>query len=318
MAAGANNTGRATETFMRVWATGLLIVALPLAGGISAEELGHPQADSVAESEQPLTNEDVLASLEAGLPSAVLAASIATSAARFDVSKDALIALANAGVPADVLTAMIEASARQRATETNFSGTPCETPGIFAERDGGLQATDAAATSRADGQSMAGGIASAALGEVSRGFLPGLPSSMKIIIPEATAALRLAAPRPTFLVCAMQFPLSAGGIPPVAVDLNGLRLVALTVRKRRGERTLKIGRNGIFTGPIYAISKRKLRAFEYDEVKPGVYRIRVVAALAPGEYGFYYDITLGATSMGQFTVPAALAGRIFAFGVDRG
>lgn len=71
----------------------LLLLALPLAA-----------ADDV------LTNADVVKLIKAGLSAETIEAKIVTSSARFDVSTDALVALAREGVPDQVIRAMITAS----------------------------------------------------------------------------------------------------------------------------------------------------------------------------------------------------------------
>lgn len=70
----------------------LLLLALPLAAA------------------DVLTNADIVRLIKAGLSAETIEAKIATSAGRFDISTDALVALAKDGVPDQVIRAMIKAS----------------------------------------------------------------------------------------------------------------------------------------------------------------------------------------------------------------
>ena len=67
-------------------------------------------AQSLAEEEAPLTNEDIVRLSETGFADAVIGAKIAGATANFDTSVDALVALKDAGVSDGVVTAMITAS----------------------------------------------------------------------------------------------------------------------------------------------------------------------------------------------------------------
>lgn len=58
----------------------------------------------------PLTNNDVIKMVKAGVPETAVVASIKSRPAKFDISPDALIALHKAGVTQDELNAMIAAA----------------------------------------------------------------------------------------------------------------------------------------------------------------------------------------------------------------
>ena len=71
-----------------------------------------PPVAGVQEGEEVLTNADVVALTEAGLPAAVIVAKIAATRTDFDTSVDQLVALSAAGVDAGVVEAMLAAGSR--------------------------------------------------------------------------------------------------------------------------------------------------------------------------------------------------------------
>lgn len=299
---------------MRNTAALLLCSATLLAGGGWAQEAQAPAG------EQALTNADVLALLEAGLPVRVVAAKIAGSQrTNFDTSVEALAVLAKDGVDAAVLEAMVAASMRQQAQRTNFHGTPCATPGIFLEREGELVAVDVEGPARSETSGVAGGLARVAVNNATRGwFSPRFGSGTRVTLPGGAAALRVADGRPAFLVCLMEHPVAAGAaLGGGQVEPTGLQLVALRVRKRREVRTFDVGKRKLLGGMELGVPRKQLRAVMFEKLSPGVYRMSPKAPLAPGEYGFYYDAASTLSPMADLAV-AALSGRVFAFGVDGG
>ena len=264
--------------------------------------------------------------LKAGLPESVLAAKIATATeVRFDTSAQTLVALSQAGVPAAVLTAMVQrgsrASAQRRSLRTHFHGTPCETPGMFVERHDGLGALDVAGPARQSSGGTVTGIANLAITNASRFYIPGfIPRKTKIILHGAEAKFRITEREPTFLLCFLEYPQAAPSAPvwlaidPIGLQLDpaDIQLVALRVRKRKDERQFNIGREWVLAGTESGIPSRQLRDVAFSKVKPGVYRVRTTKPLAPGEYGFYHGAGAHAV-LG----PGGLAGRVYAFGVDK-
>ena len=300
------------------WFAPLLVAPALGAEPTLAQGVSAPALDAPAE-EQALTNAQVLALLEAGLPAGVLAAKIAVAPeARFDTSTETLIALSQAGVDAAVLTAMVQRAARADASRTNFHDTPCQTPGMFLERDDAVQALESAAPARLLSAGAATQVANTAIRAATRFYVPGLiPGKTKITLRGAAAAFRITESKPTFLLCMVEIP---GGADPAeatppTLDPNGMQLVALGVRKRNDERVFNVGKDRFLGGTELGIPAKQLREVAFSEVKPGVYRVRPKQPLAAGEYGFYY----GAAATGsptQMWVSGGLGGRVFAFGVD--
>ena len=292
----------------------LLMCAMLLTASAWAQETQAPA------SEQALTNADVLALLEAGLPGRVVAAKIAGSRrTNFDTSVETLTALARDGVDTAVLEAMVAASLRHSVQRANFHGTSCATPGIFAEREGQLITLDVDGPSRRETSGVAGRIANMAVGRATRGwFFPGFGPGTKVTLHGGAATVRVATGRPAFLVCLVEYPEAAGAaFGGGQVEPTGLQLVALRVRKRRGVRTFDVGKRKFLRGTELGVPLEQLRAVAFERLRAGVYRVRPETPLAPGEYGFYYD-ALSTLSPTADMAAATLSGRLFTFGVDEG
>ena len=295
--------------------------------------------------EEPLTNADILELVSAGLPSTVIVAKIQASEAAFDTSVDELIALSREGVDASVLEAMARSADRAARTagaaaavtvrsgassapnsQTNFDGTPCDSPGIFHEADdGSLAPVDATTLQTKEGSGL--------LQILSYGLIP---LRISAIAPGAQANLRMDDPHPRFWFC---FEESEGGLSyPATGALNpsDFLLVRLDVNERRRERSFRIGSFRLWTGNRQGTPPSQLVEVTYEQLNPGVYEVSPVAPLGPDEYGFYYTGQQGVamagpgTGGGVFTGGGVAvgsswpgwpgwigaAGRIFAFGVD--
>ena len=92
---------------------------------------------AIGQEEEVLTNADVVALSEAGLPASVIAAKIKASNTDFDTSVEQLVALSKAGVDGAVIEAMVNAKASSRAqprAEAAGSGEPAASEDASLER----------------------------------------------------------------------------------------------------------------------------------------------------------------------------------------
>ncbi|HSG65601.1 MAG TPA: hypothetical protein VLD39_11400, partial [Gammaproteobacteria bacterium] len=74
--------------------------------------------------DEPMTNIDVIAMVEAGLGELVITTAMAANSAEFDVSPKALVALKNAGVPEPVMEAMLAAELGRKQVPAQTSEAP--------------------------------------------------------------------------------------------------------------------------------------------------------------------------------------------------
>jgi hypothetical protein len=96
------------------------------------------------QSQQPLTNADVVKMVKSGLPAAVIANAIQANDSDFDVSANGLIALQKAGVPQTVMDAMISASAKKRSGAAASGAAPAAPAASTALPNGGQLAVTVA------------------------------------------------------------------------------------------------------------------------------------------------------------------------------
>jgi len=111
--------------------------------------------------EPPLSNEDVVKLIRAGLSEDVVISKIKTSATRFDLSTDALIQLRKVGLSNAVLTAMMSSGATPPVAPTTGPGSPDwpESYGVFLKGPERLVKLEAKPVSHVVGIRVAGSSA---------------------------------------------------------------------------------------------------------------------------------------------------------------
>jgi hypothetical protein len=263
-----------------------LFLALLLAVGGAAQEL------------QPLTNQDVIKLVKAGLGKEVIIGLINKSPAKYDLSVDGLLALAQNRVPDEVIKAM-QAKAGGAAAMSH-AGSPSANAG------GALTPPAAAHTAPAlevgvyyvNGQGQhvevqpentnwrtGGWLKTISTG----GFVSG---DVNGSVEKPRSALRLSAPAEFVIRCAE------------GVSASEYQLLKLNEKGARRE--FRIDTGG-FLGGMKSEARRGRVEFAAEKIGPATYRIKL-AALAKGEYGFLApnaQIT-GTTS----------SGKIYTFGVE--
>ncbi|HKW25299.1 MAG TPA: hypothetical protein VJN48_05910 [Terriglobales bacterium] len=96
------------------------------------------------QSQQPLTNADVVKMVKSGLPASVISNAIQANETDFDVSANGLIALQKAGVPQTVMDAMISASSKKRSAAAASTAAPAVAAPSAALPNGGQLAVTVA------------------------------------------------------------------------------------------------------------------------------------------------------------------------------
>lgn len=101
------------------------VIAAALLG--SSLLLGATSSDT----QKPLTNEDVVNLVQAGLPQDVVIEKIKTSKTAFDTSTDALVALKKAGVGGEIIRVMVNPAAETKSggmPGSSNAPAPCQVP----------------------------------------------------------------------------------------------------------------------------------------------------------------------------------------------
>ncbi len=274
--------------------------------------------------QEVLTNESVIKLHAAGLPAEVIVAKIRTSQTSFDTSVDALIALSDAGLPKEIIAEMTGASSapssgaqtvvvRQGASAApnvaaRFGGTPCQTPGIFAQQDDKLVEVDP--TTYTQGKS-----GSPVLTHLTYGI-----KSMKsrAVIQGTTANVRVAAGGLSFYFCFEETETGLSYETKGATNPSEFLLVELDVNHKKRHRHFVVGKLNVWAGATSGAPPKALRETSYEKVAPGVYKVTPRSILAPGEYGFYYAGSAPLSVYGFVPVGAGATGsgnKIFPFSV---
>jgi hypothetical protein len=248
---------------------------------VAAVSLSLPGATSLAQ--EVLTNDSVIQMVKGGLPEAVVVAKIKSTATKFDLKTDSLVALKKAGVSDKVLEAMVAAGSGSASPTTAMPAAPG--PAVAA---GALKNQDVIY------QLVAGKFvemfATSANLETNMAFFQ---SKSEVVLEGKKAQFRTTEKQPVFLS---------------TYSSTDAPLVRLKQGDDHNDRNLKIG-SGAFM-PFGGTQKMGVRnedkiAVSIERDPRGFYKVTPSAPLVPGEYGFILATGFGAGS-----------GKIYDFGVD--
>lgn len=263
---------------------------------------------------ETLSNETVLVLHGAGLGDEAIIAKIKSSEADFITSTEAIIELRNKGLSGAVIAAMLDRSAVKAPTAAAAMSLDSPDPsvphpsGLYilhgGESGARMQRIDYTVSSQAKtggifGYALTGGIAS---------------MSIKVAIANESARTDTTSRRPTFYfffddsnpATAASASPWAGSAVASAASPNEFSLVGLATKK--GRREARVGSMNIGGSKMGVMDKDRL-AFDYDLVRPGVYKVTPSVDLSPGEYGFLQ-------AMPGAAVGGAASARVFDFTVE--
>ena len=258
---------------------------------------------------ETLTNTTVISLVRAGLGNDAVIAKIKASESKYDLSTNDLITLKNQGVPGDVIAAMIDASSKANGPAamslTNIDPMTPHPSGVYlidtpANR---LDRIDPTMSSQAKtggiwGYALTGGIASmsvkvAIAGDAARITSPtGMPSFYFFFDESNAATSNLASSW-------------ASGSAQTVTSPGEFTLIKLMPKK--GRREARVGSMNI-AGAKTGVMDHDRIPFDYQMVRPGVYKITPKQALQAGQYGFIYALSGSGTK-------GAMTARIFDFSV---
>jgi hypothetical protein len=259
-----------------------------------------------------LTNESIQAMTTAGLSSAVIVAKIRASKPSFDVSAQEIIRLKQAGVQDEVINAMIDAVAEtssndrapltrsRRVSETDTPETPA-VPEVGTPPESGIYyAPEPLEVGRLVMLEPNVYIQSKETGVWKSVLTKGIAKVRnKAVLPGSHARVRIETRRPIFYFF---FDVknaglsSAGTVWGPATSANEFVLARLDVRK--STRELGVGERGDYTGQQTGVSGKSVRAFDYEKLAPGVYKVRPKEDLDDGEYCFFFAGAVAASGGG--------------------
>jgi hypothetical protein len=268
-----------------------------------------------------LTNDKVVTMVKAGLPASIIVNKIRASKTNFNTSTDELIRLQQSRVPAEIINAMVEASS-SASTVTSRTGAgevsrtdphdpvSAHEAGIYLleEKDGKRNMTQLEPSIST--QSKSGGFFASAM-------TYGIAKiKSKAVLSNSNARLQIGTVRPVFY---FYFEVKNSGLSnsgnvysPSSTSPNEFVLVKMDQKKNGRE--LIVGQANVFGAQSGTLDKYS-RAFDYEKLSPGVYRVTPRVDLDEGEYGFFYGGSTPIAGYGYFG--AGMSPKIFDFGVKR-
>jgi len=254
-----------------------------LAAGVALSFAGVAHAET-------LTNDTVVALLEAGLGEEAVIAKIETSEGDFVTDSKTLLDLRAKGVPSSVVAAMVKnASGTIKYDDASPNPSVPHTPGFYMvdDRSGAprMRKIDPIAST----QTKTGGLLGYA-------FTAGIASaSVKAVLPGGTAQTQTTNRRPTFYVFfdpagPAQSPVFSTGFGNAVISPNEFSLIDLMEKKDRRE--ARVGSLNIAGAKTGVMDKDQI-PFSYEQVSNYVFKVTPDVDLAPGEYGFLFALVGG-------------------------
>jgi hypothetical protein len=272
-------------------------------------------------SDEVLTNESVITMVKAALPSSIIVNKIRTSKNNFNTSTGELIRLQQLHVPAEILNAMVEASTAASITASRTGAgdvSKVDPNDPTSAHDAGIYLFEAK-----DGQRLMTQLEpSISTQSKSGGFLKyavtyGIAKiKSKAVIANNSARLQLNHARPVFY---FYFEVKNAGLSNSGNAYSGSstspnEFVLVKMDQKKDARELVVGQANLFGAESGTLDKYS-RAFDYEKIAPGVYKVTPRADLDDGEYGFFYGGSTPIAAYGYFG--AGISPKIFDFGIRR-
>lgn len=284
----------------------LLCAFLMSVGGLYAQS----QTPALKET---VTNQTILDMVAAKLPTDVILTKIQTSPTEFDLSTGGLVALNHAGVPSEVIKAMMQKNtavstapaapiAAAAPTDVNDPSSPHD-PGIWAFTSDGRERKMVMLEPTVYSEGKSGGVFKSAM-------TYGIAKvKWKAVVRNAHSNTRINDANATFY---FYFEEKGAGLSHASFGgtstPNEFTILKFDVKSETRETTvMKANAFGSSTGT----DDKASIAFDFEKLRPGVYKVKPKNPLHDGEYCF-----IGAGTGNAFAAGAATANRLFDFGVQ--
>ena len=269
----------------------------------------QPAAPAPAQ-DQTVTNQTVAEMVNAKLPTEVIVAKIQASNTNFDLSTDALVKMNQTGIPAEVVKAMLQKNSAQTAAAMPDPAanadpndpTAFHDPGIYILISNGRERKMMMLEPTVYSQGKTGGVFASAM-------TYGIAKvKWKAVVRNAHANVRTSEPAASFY---FYFEEKGAGLSHASFGgtstPNEFTLLRFDVKSDSRETTVM--KSNAFGSSTGTDDKANI-AFDFEKIKPGIYKVIPKAPLRPGEYCF-----LSASSGTAFAPGAAQANRLFDFGI---
>jgi hypothetical protein len=245
--------------------------------------------------DEVLTNDSVITLFKAGLSSTIIVNKIRSSKTNFSTSTEELIRLKQARIPDEIVAAMFDATQRRsQATSTSGAGdaTKADPNDPNAAHEAGIYLLQ-----KVDGnQKMIQLEPSVSKQQKTGGILKSTLTygiakvKFKAALNGKTASLQINEARPVFY---FYFEVKNSGLSTssyYATNPNEFSLVKLDAKSNTREVT--VSQANAF-GAQSGTMDKAARAFTYEKIAPGVYKVTPQEDLTDGEYGFYNAAGVG-------------------------
>ncbi len=266
------------------------------------------QSDGTAGAEL-LTNDKIVTLVKAELPPSIIVNKIRNSRTNFDTSTEELIRLQKARVPSEVISAMVEASSHASAVTSRLGAgdvskidpndpRASHEAGIYLYQEkNGLKKMTQLEPSISKQTKTGGFFASAMTYGIAK-------IKFKAALSGGSAALQIDDARPVFY---FYFEVKSSGLSSSSsYTTNPNEFVLVRFNAKANAREVTVSQANAFGIQSGAMDKSS-RAFNYEKIAPGVYKVTPQADLAEGEYGFYNGAGAGPSG----------GAKIFDFGIKR-
>ncbi len=267
--------------------------------------------------DETLTNASITDLQKLGFGDAVIIQKIKASHSNFDTSTDGLKQLKAAGISDTVIAAMIEAGTP--ATPAPGVPPPPAPPGDvndpLAAHDPGVWLYQ-----ENNGQKTMTKIEPSLFGEVKSGVavfaIYGQTSKARSVMNGAHAKLQLNVPRPVFYFYFEKTQSGLSDNSTSATSPDDFVLMKMEVKEKKDERSVVIGKVGLYGGGSHAgYDSKAIYGTDYEKINTGVYKVTPGEDLADGEYCI---LSAGTGATVGFGYAAGGPRRGFCFGISGG
>ncbi len=215
-------------------------------------------------------------------------------------------ALKPRGVPDVVVSAMISATTKEAGRTAPKAGDPNDPK---SSHEAGIYFYEAT-----DGKPKLTKLEPAVYTQTKGGFALfaayGQTAQQKAVLHPAHAVLQSGSRKPVFYFYFKNTTSGLGETRNVATSPNEFVLAQMDFKDKDNLRTLVVGQVNAYTGTQWGPKDQSIRAFDFEKLAPGIYRVTPKQDLAKGEYCLFYG---GNSIFGTYTTTSG--GKVFDFGV---
>ena len=273
----------------------LVVIALSTSFSVSAQEV--------------LNNKTIIEMVNAGFGKAVIIGKVKSSAGKYDLSIDSLMALKKAGIDDEIVTAMIEAYSRTMGTGGNAAAVSSDPNDPLSPHNYGVYLFEEIEGARrmrqiepsVSAQNRTGG-------KVTRAITPfGLGKvKVKANLAGTASKIQLKQSQPVFY---FYLDAKSGGLDTLSgIPSTPNEFVLVKFNIRDDNRELTIAKSNAY-GAKGGISDESVVEFTSEKVGEGIYKITPKAPLKNGEYAFYL------LNSGNSNASRAIGSKFFDFGI---